>query len=57
MGIVADPDPYHFLDLNPYPSLMGKTKLTGRENLTTYECFLGLGRPTYKGNQVNMYKK
>jgi hypothetical protein len=36
---------------------MSTTKLTGRENLTTYAFWLVLGRPTDKENQVKMKKK
>jgi hypothetical protein len=32
-------------------------KLTGRENLTTFTCWLGPGGSTDKENQVKLYKK
>jgi hypothetical protein len=35
---------------------MGTTKLTGRENLSTYACYLASRGPTDKENQVKMYK-
>ncbi len=40
-----------------YPTLMNTTKLTGKENLTTYACCLAPCGPTDKANQVQMYKK
>jgi hypothetical protein len=57
---VADPDPFIYLDPflsvpDPYPTQMSMTKLTERENLTTYACCLGPGRPTDKENQVKTY--
>jgi hypothetical protein len=36
---------------------MSTTKLTGRENLTTYACCLAPGRPTEKENPIKKYKK
>ncbi len=46
-----------FLDPDPYLALMSITKLTGRENLTRYACWLGPGRRNDKENQVKKYKK
>ncbi len=42
---------------DPYPTRMSPTKLTVRENLTTFACWLGHGRHTDKENQGKKYKK
>jgi hypothetical protein len=55
------PDPYNFpwvfSDTDPYSTLMSRKKLTGKEILTTYACWLGPSGPVDKVNQVKMYKK
>ncbi len=61
--IVADSDPYNFPVSGsrsvpyPYPTLMSTTKISGKENLTTYASWLGPGGPNGKENQVKMYTK
>ncbi len=49
--------PIRFIFPDPDPSLLGTTKLTGREKLSTYACWLGLSGPTDEENHVKMYKK
>jgi hypothetical protein len=59
---VTATDPYHFpgsvpKGLDPDPTLMSTTKLTGMENLTIYVCCLSPGGPTDKKNKLRSIKK